>query len=102
MRVNALRWIPLSLLLVSGLGRSQESLEFPTLELFVQQFNVGNGTVEYNAAGVWTAMWDNSRYITLADSLWSPESVVIVGLDTTLFQYGWDFVSSSHTAGHPM
>lgn len=102
MRMNALLWIPLSLLLVSGLGRSQEDLESPTLELFVQQFNVGNGTVEYTATGVWTAMWDNSRHLTLADSLWSPGSVVIVGLDTTLFQYGWDFVSSSHTGGHPM
>jgi len=57
----------------------------PDLEIYIQQYNVGTGKVEYYAEGL-GVMWDNDFVITDAAAYRNPMAAYDWGLDTTVLR----------------
>jgi hypothetical protein len=97
MRMTSLLAVTCTLVAIGSTALAQETELVPTLELFLQQYEVSTSPTSYTATGVGSAMWNNWFCLTQSDSFWNPGSVTISGLDTTTYQHGWDFVTSITT-----
>ena len=68
--------------------------DLPGWEVYMQQINVGTGTVTWTMTGVGTRMWDAQFCETSDGDLWNADAIEVTGLDTA-FSNGWNFVTGA-------